>query len=287
MAAKQRAVVELEGLEVAVGDRDHPLTRRTLGFGQVGKHQRARCDISLDAWERAEFHRAADNSLDLGDLARRNREPKGHDRGVSVLFHQAEPGDLAGFGIGCLEIVAATPGADRVPQPVTGLEPDGGKIGWGHQASVGYLPQDHHGVVRKGTTCFGWLRDLHDKLTNEEISGVLGRMLFSGEERMKNTDTLSGGETVRLLLAKLMITQPNVLLLDEPTNHLDLEAIRSLTLGLASFEGTIVFVTHDRQMVSRVATRVIEMSAEGVRELSTHQFDDGQFLLGHGRKKSA
>jgi ATPase subunit of ABC transporter with duplicated ATPase domains len=136
------------------------------------------------------------------------------------------------------------------------LETDAGKIGWGHQASVGYLPQDHHGVVRKGTTCFGWLRDLHDKLTNEEISGVLGRMLFSGEERMKNTDTLSGGETVRLLLSKLMIMQDNVLVLDEPTNHLDLESIAALAEGLSKFEGTVIVVTHDQELISEVGTRI-------------------------------
>ena len=87
------------------------------------------------------------------------------------------------------------------------LEPDGGAVKWGHQAVPGYLPQDHAGLIRPGTTAFGWLRELEDKLTNEEISGLLGRMLFSGEERMKPTATLSGGETVRLLLSKLMLHQ--------------------------------------------------------------------------------
>ncbi len=81
------------------------------------------------------------------------------------------------------------------------IEPDAGHVEWGHNASVGYLPQDHHGIIRKGTTAYGWLRDLDAKLGNEEISGLLGRMLFSGEERMKPTDTLSGGETVRLLMS--------------------------------------------------------------------------------------
>ncbi len=116
-------------------------------------------------------------------------------------------------------------------------EPDAGKIVWGHQASVGYLPQDHHGTIAKGTTAFGWLRDLNHKLSNEEISGLLGRMLFSGEERMKPTDTLSGGETVRLLLSKLMMTKDNVLVLDEPTNHLDLESISALADGHPEVRG--------------------------------------------------
>src|SRR5690606_32790631 len=127
----------------------------------------------------------------------------------------------------------------------------------------------------------------NDHADEEQLRALFGRLLFSKDEPFKPTKVLSGGETVRLLLAKLMILQPNVLLLDEPTNHLDLEAIRSLTLGLAQFEGTVIFVTHDRQMVSRVATRVLEMSAEGLRELSIQQFDEGQFLLNYGRKKPA
>ncbi len=168
------------------------------------------------------------------------------------------------------------------------VKPDAGKIEWGYETHVGYMPQDHADEIEKSDmTAHKWLWQWNNHADEENLRALFGRLLFSKDEPLKPTKVLSGGETVRLLLAKLMITQPNVLLLDEPTNHLDLEAIRSLTLGLASFEGTVVFVTHDRQMVSRVATRVIEMSDEGVRELSPHQFDDGQFLLGHGRKKSA
>jgi ATPase subunit of ABC transporter with duplicated ATPase domains len=136
------------------------------------------------------------------------------------------------------------------------LEPSSGEVKWGHQAQVGYLPQEHAGLIRPGTTAFGWLRELEDKLSNEEISGLLGRMLFSGEERMKPTATLSGGETVRLLLSKLMMTKDNVLVLDEPNNHLDLQAIASLAEGLSRYEGTAFLVTHDQQLISEVATRV-------------------------------
>ena len=136
------------------------------------------------------------------------------------------------------------------------LEPTAGSARWGHQAMVGYLPQDHAGLIHPGTTAFGWLREQEDKLSNEEISGLLGRMLFSGEERMKPTATLSGGETVRLLLSKLMMDKPNVLVLDEPTNHLDLEAIAALSEGLKRYEGTVVLVTHDQQLIDEVATRV-------------------------------
>jgi ATPase subunit of ABC transporter with duplicated ATPase domains len=136
------------------------------------------------------------------------------------------------------------------------LPPDTGHVKWGHQAQVGYLPQDQAGVIRPGTTAFGWLRELEDKLTNEEISGLLGRMLFSGEERMKPTATLSGGETVRLLLAKLMLFKDNVLVLDEPTNHLDLQSIAALSEGLQRYEGTVIVVTHDQELIREVGSRI-------------------------------
>jgi ATPase subunit of ABC transporter with duplicated ATPase domains len=141
------------------------------------------------------------------------------------------------------------------------LQPDTGHVKWGHQAQVGYLPQDQQGVIRPGTTAFGWLRELEDKLSNEEISGLLGRMLFSGEERMKPTATLSGGETVRLLLAKLMLFKDNVLILDEPTNHLDLQSIAALSEGLQRYEGTVIVVTHDQELIREVGSRIWAMHA--------------------------
>jgi ATPase subunit of ABC transporter with duplicated ATPase domains len=136
------------------------------------------------------------------------------------------------------------------------LQPDAGHVRWGHQAQVGYLPQDQAGVIRPGTTAFAWLREMEDKLSNEEISGLLGRMLFSGEERMKPTTTLSGGETVRMLLSKLMLFKDNVLVLDEPTNHLDLQSIAALSDGLQKYEGTVIVVTHDQELIREVASRV-------------------------------
>lgn len=166
------------------------------------------------------------------------------------------------------------------------VQPDEGKIEWGYETHIGYMPQDHHEAIEKSDmSAHKWLWQWNDHADEEQLRALFGRLLFSKDEPLKPTKVLSGGETVRLLLAKLMITQSNVLLLDEPTNHLDLEAIRSLTLGLQSFEGTAIFVTHDREMVSRVATRVIEMSEDGVRELSPQQFDSGEFLV--GRKRAA
>jgi ATPase subunit of ABC transporter with duplicated ATPase domains len=160
------------------------------------------------------------------------------------------------------------------------LKPDAGKVEWGYEAAIGYLPQDHHELVKKSKqTAHEWLWQWNKDTDEENLRALFGRLLFTKDEPLKPTEVLSGGETVRLLLARLMLLKPNVLLLDEPTNHLDLEAIRSLTEALARYEGTCVFITHDRQMVSQVATRVLEVSENGIAELSPEQFHEGQFLL--------
>jgi ATPase subunit of ABC transporter with duplicated ATPase domains len=164
------------------------------------------------------------------------------------------------------------------------IQPDEGKIEWGYETSIGYLPQDHSELVeRSSQTAHQWLWKWNEGTDEENLRALFGRLLFTKDEPLKPTQVLSGGETVRLLLARLMLMKPNVLLLDEPTNHLDLEAIRSLTDALARYEGTAVFVTHDRQMVSQVATRVLELSESGINELTPEQFHEGQFLLGHAR----
>ena len=144
------------------------------------------------------------------------------------------------------------------------LQPDDGTLTWGHQAKVGYLAQDHREGIPDGTTAFEWLHALEDKVWNEEIRGLLGRMLFSGEERMKPTRALSGGETVRLLFAKLMLFKDNVLVLDEPTNHLDLESIVALGDGLSRYEGTVFVVTHDQELIEQFATRLWAFTSEGL-----------------------
>ena len=162
------------------------------------------------------------------------------------------------------------------------LEPDAGQLDWGGETRVGYMPQDHHEVIEKSEqTAHAWLWEWNETAKEEELRALFGRLLFTKDECFKPTEVLSGGETVRLLLARLMITKPNVLVLDEPNNHLDLEAIRSLTQGLVDYEGTVLFVAHDRQMVSQVANRVVEMSTDGIRELSPTQFDSGEFLVKH------
>ena len=159
------------------------------------------------------------------------------------------------------------------------IRADDGKLEWGYETQTGYMPQDHHEVIeRSERTAHNWLSQFVKDQSEEQIRSIFGKLLFSKDEPFKATKVLSGGETVRLLLAKLMLQRPNVLVLDEPTNHLDLESIRSLTEALDKYEGTCVFVTHDRQMVVDVATRILEMSKDGVREVSPEQFAEGHFL---------
>jgi len=132
----------------------------------------------------------------------------------------------------------------------------GGKVIWGHEAAVGYFAQDHKALIQAGSTVFEWLHQWDLSASHEEIRGLLGQMLFPRDDADKRTDVLSGGEAARLLFCKLMLQKPNVLVLDEPTNHLDLESINALNIALQRFQGTVLLVSHDEDLVDEVATRV-------------------------------
>jgi ATPase subunit of ABC transporter with duplicated ATPase domains len=160
------------------------------------------------------------------------------------------------------------------------LEPEAGKVTWGHEAQIGYMPQDAKLVIPTNTTCFDYLHDIDATAGNEQLRGLLGRMLFRGDEGMKPTKALSGGEAVRLLFCKLMLTQPNVLVLDEPNNHLDLEAISALGEGLQSYPGTVLMVAHDRDLIATAATRIFAFHSNGVLEDFAGDYE--MFLERHG-----
>jgi len=132
----------------------------------------------------------------------------------------------------------------------------GGKIVWGHEASVGYFPQDHKALIEPGVRVLEWLHQWDPSAVTEEIRGLLGQMLFPRDDADKRTDVLSGGEAARLIFCKLMLQKPNVLVLDEPTNHLDLESINALNIALQRYQGTVLLVTHDEDLIDEVATRV-------------------------------
>jgi len=133
---------------------------------------------------------------------------------------------------------------------------DGGKTTWGHEAAIGYFPQDHRSLIEKGSTILDWIFQLDPSVSNEEIRGLLGQMLFVRDEATKKTYVLSGGEAARILFCKLMLQKPNVLVLDEPTNHLDLESINALNIALQRYQGTVFLVTHDHDLIDEVATRI-------------------------------
>ncbi len=133
---------------------------------------------------------------------------------------------------------------------------DAGNVKWGHEVQIGYFPQDNTGVIEPGSNIVDWLRQFDPKATTEDIRGILGQMLFRGDEGLKPTEALSGGEQARLLFCKLMLLKPNLLILDEPTNHLDLEAINALNISLQKYEGTVLLVTHDHDLIDEVATRI-------------------------------
>jgi len=131
-----------------------------------------------------------------------------------------------------------------------------GKVIWGHEASIGYFAQDHRALLAPGMTAFEWLHQWDPSASHEEIRGLLGQMLFPREDGDKKTEILSGGEAARLLFCKLMLQKPNVLVLDEPTNHLDLESINALNIALQRYQGTVLLVTHDHDLIDEVATRI-------------------------------
>jgi ATPase subunit of ABC transporter with duplicated ATPase domains len=133
---------------------------------------------------------------------------------------------------------------------------DSGSVEWGHEVSIGYFAQDQKASIQTGMTVFAWLQQFDPMAGNEELRGLLGQMLFSGEEGLKMTGALSGGEAARLLFCKLMLQKPNVLVFDEPTNHLDLEAINALNIALQKSQATIFLVTHDEDLIEEVATRI-------------------------------
>jgi ATPase subunit of ABC transporter with duplicated ATPase domains len=147
------------------------------------------------------------------------------------------------------------------------LDADSGAVSWGHEAHVGYFPQDHHEVLVDGdATPLDVVWNVVPSEGTSYVRGQLGRVLFSGNDVVKKVSSLSGGETARLIFCRIMVARPNVLVLDEPTNHLDLESIHALVKALKGFDGTVIFVSHDRAFVSALASRILEVTPVGFRD---------------------
>ncbi len=143
---------------------------------------------------------------------------------------------------------------------LTELAPDRGHVKWAEKARVGYCAQDHAADFAEDQSLTDWTRQWRREEDDEQIMrATLGRLLFSGDETKKSVKVISGGEEQRMIFGKLILQKYNVLLLDEPTNHLDMESIESLNIALEKFTGTLIFVSHDREFVSSVANRIIEL----------------------------
>lgn len=162
------------------------------------------------------------------------------------------------------------------------IKPDNGSIKWGDDASWSYFPQDTHSQIEDGSSVLDWLMQFREEEEDQVIRGVLGRMLFSGDESLKATEALSGGEVARLYMARIMLQKTPILIFDEPTNHLDLEAVSALAEGLSTFPGTVFMVSHDRDLITNVATRIVSFTKEGVLDfpgtyedyLQNHKFKE-------------
>jgi len=144
------------------------------------------------------------------------------------------------------------------------IELDGGTVKWAENALVGYMPQDTYEEFPKDETLTDWVDQYRqDGDDDQMVRGTLGRLLFNADDIKKSVKVLSGGEKGRMIWGKLMLGRPNVLLMDEPTNHMDMESIESLQIALEKYEGTLIFVSHDREFVNGLANRVIEVKNDG------------------------
>ena len=145
------------------------------------------------------------------------------------------------------------------------LKPSAGEVKWSENSQLGYYAQDHSSDFKEDKTLYDWMSYWGKENDDEQsIRGTLGRLLFSTDDINKKVSVISGGEQGRMLFGKLMLQRNNILLMDEPTNHLDMESIESLNLALENFPGTLFFVSHDREFVSSLATRIIEMTPKGL-----------------------
>jgi len=145
------------------------------------------------------------------------------------------------------------------------IEPTAGSVKWSENVDLGYYAQDHAADFAEDKTLFDWMDHWGTKSDDDQIiRGTLGRLLFSQDDINKSVKVISGGEQGRMLFGKLMLQRNNVLLMDEPTNHLDMESIEALNLALENYPGTLFFVSHDREFVSSLATRIIELTPDGI-----------------------
>ncbi|MBY7145700.1 ABC-F family ATP-binding cassette domain-containing protein, partial [Levilactobacillus brevis] len=157
------------------------------------------------------------------------------------------------------------------------VQPDSGNVVWGQTTSTTYLPKNVNDYfANNDLSVLDWLRQFASKEESDNtfLRGFLGKMLFSGDDVNRAVDVMSGGEKVRAMLSKMMLSKANVLLLDDPTNHLDLESITALNDSLVAFNGAIVFTSHDHEFIQTIANRIIEVSSKGLVDRADTTYDE-------------
>ena len=215
--------------------------------------------IRFEPDEKAKLHRQA---VEIDGLS------KGFDKqlfkDINFIMEAGERLAIIGpNGAGKSTLLKLLAGAFK-PEYAEGVTADKGSVKWAEKANIGYYPQDHENDFDCNDDLTTWMRQWGLEGDDEQvIRGTLGRLLFGSNDVTKNVRVLSGGEKGRMLYGKLILQKPNVMVMDEPTNHMDMESIESLNMALDKFPGTLIFVSHDRQFVSSLATQILELDGEG------------------------
>ena len=215
--------------------------------------------IRFEPDEKAKLHRQA---VEIDGLS------KGFDKqlfkDINFIMEAGERLAIIGpNGAGKSTLLKLLAGAFK-PEYAEGVAADKGSVKWAEKANIGYYPQDHENDFDCNDDLTTWMRQWGLEGDDEQvIRGTLGRLLFGSNDVTKNVRVLSGGEKGRMLYGKLILQKPNVMVMDEPTNHMDMESIESLNMALDKFPGTLIFVSHDRQFVSSLATQILELDGEG------------------------
>jgi ATPase subunit of ABC transporter with duplicated ATPase domains len=190
---------------------------------------------------------------------------KSYDRTIFKNFNiMVEAGEriaiIGANGVGKTTLLRCMGGPDKC-----GLQADKGLVKWAEHADIGYMPQDPTEEFANGQVLTDWIGQWTKEGDDDQaVRSILGRLLFGGDDVKKSVNVLSGGEKGRMMYGKLMLGRHNVLLMDEPTNHMDMESIESLNIALEKYAGTLIFVSHDREFVSSLATRVLEVKEDEI-----------------------
>jgi ATPase subunit of ABC transporter with duplicated ATPase domains len=217
--------------------------------------------IRFEYDDREKLHR---NAVELKKLSHGFDKPLFND--IDLMFEAGEKVAIIGEnGIGKTTFLRCLAGD---------LQPKHGEVKWAEKANLGYFAQDHEYEFANGENLFEWMTQCRQAGDDDQVvRSMLGRLLFSGEDTKKSVKVLSGGEKGRMLYGKLMLAKTNVLLMDEPTNHMDMESIEALNTALDKYKGTLFFVSHDREFVSSIATRILEIKEDGITDY-TGNYED-------------